>query len=83
MVAVTGGSSKGDLPALDGSIGEQTAVASAKRAVLGDFNEGGFVDDALEESLRGGDGRAVIVTCLGRGFSGLSDIASEYRSFEA
>lgn len=33
------GSAKGDFPDLVGSIGELTAVASAKRAVRGDFNE--------------------------------------------
>ena len=48
-----GGSSKGDLPALDGSMGELTAVASAKRGVRGDFSEGGLMDDALEDSLLG------------------------------
>lgn len=40
-----GGSLNGFRPAFDGSIGELTAVASAKRAVRGDFNEGGFTDN--------------------------------------
>lgn len=33
-------------PALEGSIGELTAVASAKRAVLGDFSDGVLTDRA-------------------------------------
>jgi hypothetical protein len=57
-------------------MGEFTAVASAKRGVRGDFSEGGLSDDALDDCLRGVCGREVMVTCLGRGFSGLSDMLS-------
>lgn len=59
-------------------MGELTAVASAKRGVRGDFSDGGLIDDALEDSLRGPVGRAAIVICLGRG---LSDIASGWDVF--
>lgn len=42
-----GGSANGDLPDLVGSMGELTAVASAKRAVLGDFNDGVVLIDSV------------------------------------
>lgn len=44
MKCCEGGSAKGERPSLEGSMGELTAVASAKRAVRGDFNEGGLTD---------------------------------------
>ena len=72
-MGVAGGSAKGDLPAFEGSMGELTAVASAKRGVLGDASDGGF-SDPVEESLEGARGR-VMVTVFTRGFSWLSDIA--------
>ena len=67
-----------------GSIGELTAVASAKRAVLGDFSDGGLLPRGgvvvlllllLVESSDEARGRVATVT-VGVLFS-LSDIASE------
>lgn len=43
------GSAKGDRPAVLGPIGELTDVASAKRAVLGVFNES--PDEELDDVL--------------------------------
>lgn len=48
MTNLDGGSLNGFRPACDGSMGELTAVASANRAVRGDFNDGAF-SDRLEE----------------------------------
>ena len=60
-------------------MGELTAVASAKRGVRGDFNDGGLSDDAPDEDCL----RGPMVTCFGRGFSGLSDISSGNGSWAA
>ena len=57
-------------------MGEHTAVASAKRAVLGDFSDGTLVVDPFDESSDEARGRAAMVICFGRGFWWLSDIAS-------
>ena len=80
-MGVAGGSSKGDLPAFDRSIGELTAVASAKRGVLGDFSDGGLFDE-FEEPLERFAGRAGILTVFTRGFSWLSDMALGTRSWK-
>lgn len=62
-----GGSTKGFLPFLPGSMGEQTAVASAKRAALGDFGEPGLSDSVpLEESSEEARGRVDTETVLAR-----------------
>ena len=64
-----------------GSIGEQTAVASAKRAARGDFSDGAKVDEPDKESVDAVRGREVIVTVLTR-LSWLSDISSGMRFAE-
>ena len=71
-----GGSTKGFLPVLPGSMGEQTAVASAKRGVRGDFSDGTLSDGApAEESSEDARGREETETVL-EGFSeAKSDIA--------
>lgn len=63
-------------------MGEQTAVASAKRAVRGDFRDGALFDDPLEESSDEARGRAAMVICFGRDFSWLLDISSETKALE-
>lgn len=62
---------KGNRLCCDGSIGEYTAVASAKRAILGVFSE------VVEDSVDGRRGRVVIVT-VGPLFS-LDVISSPFR----
>jgi hypothetical protein len=53
-----------------GSIGECTAVASAKRAVRGDLSDGGFSDERVAtESPEDARGRVEITIWAGRFFS--------------
>lgn len=59
---------------LGGSMGEFTAVASAKRAVRGDFSDGGLIESVDEVSSECDRARAATCTCLFR----LSDIAVRY-----
>ena len=58
-------------------MGEFTAVASAKRAVRGDFSDGALVvEPVVVESSDEALGLVATVTC---GFFWLSDISSEMR----
>ncbi len=57
-------------PVFPGSMGEQTAVASANRACRGDFNEGTFNDVVpSDESLEDVRGRVVTLTFFLSAFS--------------
>ena len=46
-------------------MGEFTAVASAKRAALGDFSDGAMVDDPSEEETEEARALEVMVICFG------------------
>ena len=67
-------SAKGDLT---GSMGELTAVASAKRAALGDLSDGARADGAVESSE---DARGRVEIVIVGIFFWDSDIVSGYRS---